>query len=166
MAEVDGFDCAASEIKAVLPDDLLSAVHDYDYVVFYTSDGVRIESAKEVKALPGDYLELRAFSESGEMHVVTYNGGVRGRIRTDSDTGESRVLDEEHLLWGKVISDSDTKTTILAADRGTYIELPMKGPATNKRVTLLVRNYLEADKTKPFMFIDYRFVRFIIREGD
>jgi CRISPR-associated protein (TIGR03984 family) len=139
-------------------------------VVIYTLSGVRIEAAGDLKELGDDFLELRAFDQDGELHLIR-DGTLKGRIRTDSDGGLVDVFDEEHLLWGSFEDTQPDKngTYILTETRGTRIAIPQQCLAEageiqeGKRVTLTVRNYV-TDKNAPFGFTDYRFVGFNVRD--
>jgi CRISPR-associated protein (TIGR03984 family) len=142
----------------------------YKYVVAYNLGGVTIDNADSYE--PGsDLLELRAFDEDGELHLVfDGEGGFFGRERKDDRgvaTGvATEVFDEEHLLWGEPSGSEDGKTRLVEEGRGTRILLPdIADSEGGRNVTILVRNYLSDDEEGQDMeFSDYRFVRFFSRD--
>ena len=151
--------------------ELINAINGYDYVVMYSLGGVSIERGNDIKELPEDLLELRAFNEDSEIHVVS-DIRYKGRIRKDNKKEGSsiRIFDEEHLLWGRLSSfdENDCGDRItLQEDRGTRIDMPKINCdiSENCRITILVRNYLD-ESNESFEFNDYRFVRFAVREVD
>lgn len=151
----------------------------YDYVLQHTFDGAEILKA-EGYSVPEGLLELRAFDEGGELHVVMDGCGglVGGRVRRDGAGEEAEVFDEEHVLWGTGIdeSPSNTETAVLVEDRGTRVCLPREVLGESlpggKRVTLRVRNYLAEEKSDSetgdttFAFEDWRLVGFQLRDGE
>jgi CRISPR-associated protein (TIGR03984 family) len=150
----------------VLPADLAAAIQGFDTVVFYTNDGVVIEKGAKVTALPAGLLELRAFDESSELHAVFDEHTLKGRIRKDGIGETVKVFDEEHLLWGEAKAQTEDGKTLLEADRGTVIKLPLDIDAPEgSRITILVRNYLANEDVgfSPYLFNDYRFVRFEVK---
>ena len=173
--EINEF-CEISSSEKTLPkrDAIADEVRKYDFVVQYTNYGVDVLDADDYSGIPDGFLELRAFDELGELHVVDVDGELRGRVRTDADGVGAVVFDEEHQLWGKP-SSMDEGVVVLEEDRGTLIRIPgraIEGIDANSIATIRVRNYLDESEIDPvtgdtcFAFTDYRFVGFKVREGE
>jgi CRISPR-associated protein (TIGR03984 family) len=141
---------------------------------------VEVLEAAHYGSLPKDLLELRAFDDVGELHMVMMGGKLRGRVRKDGEGTPCDVFDEEHLLWGERVSRNEG-SYVLREDRGTRIAVPEAafeglcepgGSSQDKqnRVTVRVRNYLDKQDESPltgdprFAFCDYRLVCFNVRE--
>lgn len=171
-------------------DRLVDRIREYDYVLQHRLGGVEVIDAADYAALPKDVLELRAFSGTGELHLVNAGGRLLGRVRTDEtgqDSAATEVFDEEHLVWGTRATQCDG-AVVLREDRGTVLRLPASvasefpdilkmtasekagGSAPRYFVTVRVRNYLGEEKTDPesgdtsFAFVDYRLMGFNVRE--
>lgn len=159
-----------------LPDDgeLMAAIRGYDAVLQHTDDGVEVLRARDYKELPTDLLELRAFDDAGELHIVKVGDALRGRVRKDGEGEPCAVFDEEHLVWGsRAVLDGDVVE--LCEDRGNRVRIPSallggRLPDEQHRVTVRVRNYLdengedaESGDTR-FAFCDYRLVGLCVRE--
>ena len=180
--------------KDSLPDDsrLVEKINEYDYVLQHRFSGVEVLDADGYAALPDDLLELRAFSATGELHLVCMDGKRYGRVRTDvmaEGPAASRLetFDEEHQVWGSEASLADGVIT-LREDRGTVVRLPesiasqlpdvlhiKKGNTTDDGgqrffATIFVRNYLDEESVDAesgdtsFAFVDYRLMGFNVRE--
>lgn len=166
-SQVDGLPASNAE--------LIEAIHGYTAVLQHTLDGVEILDAPSYTKLPEDLLELRAFSETGELHLVKVGDSFRGRMRKDDEGSACTVFDEEHLVWGSTAVVQDDVVT-LTEDRGTRVSIPYRLLDGNmqsdkgSRVTIGVRNYLDEDGEDAesgdtrFAFCDYRLVYFKVRE--
>lgn len=148
-------------------DKLISDINKYEYAIIYKLDGVEILRGGYIAAIDKDkFLEVRAFNEIEELHVVQVDGGYIGRTRADTEGEQSlevEVVDESHLLWGKPQPDDNTgEYTFLSEDRGTQFNLPLK-VNENQRAFVMVRNYLNPCKDV-FEFNDYRMVKFFAEE--
>lgn len=146
-------------------DELVAAIQDYECVVIYTLAAVTVEKATSVKKLPDDMLELRAFNQSGELHLVVVEGKRVGRICTDNaaDGEACWCFDEEHLIWGAPQDGQSDGSLRLMDDRGTNLILPLSADGTSKDslVTILVRNYAQGDEqSSDLRFCDYRLIEF------
>jgi CRISPR-associated protein (TIGR03984 family) len=144
-------------------DELVNDIEKYDFAVIYNSDSVKILKKDDIEALDKEkFLEVRAFSQNEELHIIEINGEYTGRIITD-DAGDCvEIVDEEHLLWGnKTKKDGDY--TILSEDRGTELRLPLE-VKTGQRAFIKVRNYLNPEEDT-FEFNDWRMVDFFAKEA-
>jgi CRISPR-associated protein (TIGR03984 family) len=137
---------------------LLADCQAFDYAIVYRLGGVNILKRDQLTCFDNDLLELRAFNEDSELHIIQRGDSYVGRTRTDG-TGkpEVKTLDEDHKLWGVVIESDEGQC--LFENRGINIVLPDKYP-DGSSVFLTVRNYLAADTTR-FVFDDARCVRFL-----
>lgn len=139
-------------------EDLLQDVKKYDYVIIYKLDCVKILKSSDVDNLD-ELLELRAFNEEGELHIIVDGERVIGRTITDGVGEEHEYVDETHLLWGEAKQYKDGYT-LLSEDRGNKLSVPFE-VENGKRAFIVVRNYLSNTQ---FAFDDYRMVKFITRE--
>jgi CRISPR-associated protein (TIGR03984 family) len=141
---------------------LISDVKSYMYAVIWRPDGVTLDYAEKItEGMLANFTELRAFNESGELHVVSYGGEYRGRRRSDGNGADTDILDQVHLLWGEPEEDDLIYGgyTHLTEARGTELTIPFTVD-NGKHAFIRVRNYLSSDE-KPFEFVDWRFAEFI-----
>ena len=172
IEEFNHFKDIASEKKVYSyhnHDELLEEIKKYQYAVIYRVDRVDVIKAADINNLDR-FIELRAFDENEELHVIKVNPGVfKGRYRTDNTGKMGKVWDEAHLLWGNPRADQDG--VYLSEDRGTKINLRFNLPGLSysdqdkRRVFIKVRNYLNQNP-EMFNFEDYRFVDFFVKEAD
>lgn len=139
-------------------ENLLKDIKKYDYAILYKLDKVEVLKIDDVDNLD-DLIELRAFNENGELHIVIDDDKVFGRTITECSGEEYEYVDETHLLWGEPKQVKDGYT-LLSEDRGNCINVPFE-VESGKRAFVVVRNYLSKSQ---FSFDDYRMVRFITRE--
>lgn len=163
-------------------DKLVAKICSYDYVLQFTNDGVRVLCAKEYVELPDDLLELRAFNESGELHLVNADGVHYGRVREDGVGDLCTVFDECHRVWGSSVTTRDDEL-LLREDRGTEVRLSASAARSilgiesvtgrkgeERYAALYVRNYLDERSIDPesgdtgFSFVDYRLVGFEVKD--
>ncbi|MCL2136399.1 MAG: CRISPR-associated protein Csx19 [Coriobacteriia bacterium] len=166
-------------------DEILNTIYSCKYVVLYKLDGVELIDADTISKIPNELLELRAFDDEKEIHIVnvTPPGSSEhapiyyGRVRYDNEANElfgskhQSVFDEEHILWGNPSRENNfiesTTRILLRGDRGNKIDVPnisggiipyQRNNKLNSYITVLVRNYLN-DLDDNFKFVDYRFVQ-------
>jgi len=154
-------------------DKLISDIKEYSYAIIYNFDSVKIFRSEDIQSIDKEnFLELRAFKENEELHIVKVGEEYFGRKRTDGD-GEEAVevefVDEDHLLWGKYQKEEDGYVH-LSEDRGTELKLPLEFTKKGKdkemdkeRAFVTIRNYLNLC-TDIFEFNDYRMVKFFVKE--
>lgn len=155
-----------SDIKEYVFDSYESLAEDikgYDYAVIYKLDKVVVCIASEVtKGLLDDFIELRAFNKSGELHVLNDGKKYLGRIRTDGTGNNTECIDESHLIWGEP-EKRENNSTFLIEDRGTQLFVPIDVP-DGERAFVTVRNYLCND-TSVFDFDDFRMVNLFSKKA-
>lgn len=155
---------------------LVGAIRGYRYVLQHTLEGVEILDAPTYDGLPDGLLELRAFDGQGEIHLVSFEDRLVGRVRLDGEGSLATVYDEDHVLWGTRLVEREG-TAELLEDRGTRVRLyldALPGFVDGSSVaTIRVRNYLvdddEADSESgdtPFAFYDWRLACIDVRKGD
>jgi len=151
------------DINSILPE-----AEKFKHAVMWNTDSVKAADASKIQ-LSDNLIELRAFNESEELHIMKVDGKFIGRIRKDGIGDAAEVLEEAHLLWGnpKIANGSVSLTEA----RGVEIKLEsldfegadeLTNP--NCRVFVLVRNYAYTDNNARFGFNDFRFVKFFTRE--
>lgn len=155
----------SSVIRLSENDDWKTMLAGYPYLLVVCTDSVRLmrtEAWTGDAALERRLLDLRAFSETGELHLCRAGDRLIGRIRTDGtpDGTETEYLDQKQLLWGRIPEEKERKPVPagcdaqLHDDRGIDLFVPVKlSGDKDDRVFLTVRSYL-ADDT--FTFTDYR----------
>jgi len=169
------FDLTSSVVDLPSSDkEVVAAIQKYQYVLQHRLDRVEVLAAKEYQTLPDDLVELRAFSEAGELHAVSMEDGLVGRIRTDG-TGEPAIAyDELHQVWGSDATRIADGRMLLSEDRGTRVYLPagaLRSLDEGQCIVVWVRNYLEEGTENPqtgdtsFAFCDWRLVGFDVRKA-
>ncbi|MBR3810603.1 MAG: hypothetical protein IKK46_09905 [Clostridia bacterium] len=132
--------------------ELQSELKNYQYILLIKTDGVELVLSSEVPDLT-NIKDLRAFSESKELHLVKQGESLVGRVRDDSQGETCEVYDEIQLMWGKA-TKTENGVTEFFEDRGIKLQLPVT-VSEGGRVALKIRSYLKAEK---FEFTDFRIV--------
>lgn len=142
--------------------DFSSIKNDFEYILVTHTDRVEFISAKDADAeqIKQNLIELRAFNEDKELHIVIQNGHIKGRIRTDGEGDETDVYDGNYLVWGKSV-DGDKRR--LHDDRGIDISVPFDVDES-KRVFLKIRSYAKTDGAS-LNFVDYRIFGVEVKEA-
>lgn len=145
-----------------------SSVGTYDYALITMTDGVDFISAKDadIESVKPKLVELRAFSESKELHIVSLNGSFIGRIREDGKGDEtSDVFDGDYLIWGKPVAGDDKRPGItkLHDDRGIDLQVPFD-VENGKRAFLKIRSYARSENGS-LNFYDFRIYGVEVKEA-
>ena len=143
----------------------LTLVHTNDSVFFSLERAEKL--SESLKALSADSLrELRAFNESGELHIWKGCGGIGWRLRIDDSSKMENTYDEEHVLWGDEIAEENGEGLILKeSGRGFSFRAPLFAKTPSLPLKLLVRNYYDFDEDGLLRFFDARLVYLKDRKG-
>lgn len=123
--------------------------------------GGRLTFASSVK--PELIVELRAFTETAELHLRKQGALLVGRLRQDGTGEAAEYIDTCARLWGECCSTSDDGWLALQdKDRKLALTLPQQ-PERSKTYGLLTRNYLGSvsDAVPQTGYIDSRFVAIV-----
>lgn len=143
-------------------------VHTCDKV-FFTLEEKRKLLSPELEDLSRP-LELRAFNESGELHLWKWNDQFYWRLLVD-DSGISCPEDGKyatsHVLWGTNCRDnSDGSCTLYEEGRGCQFGFPLSVPKERLPLTLLIYNYYRYDNNGLLGFYDARLVVLLDGKGE
>jgi CRISPR-associated protein (TIGR03984 family) len=135
----------------------------YGKVVFDYFKNLKFDNIKS------SLLKLRIFNENQELLIWKEDNKFKSRLRIDNEGNGIDYTDIEQVVYGTKIK-SQNGDFILWEDRGTEVNLPFNVPGIedkkkNKRLRILVRNYIEYLNGCQASYFDNRFVKFIFPDN-
>ncbi|MCR4682711.1 MAG: hypothetical protein K5647_05175 [Clostridiales bacterium] len=130
--------------------NIKNEVKKYKYVLLIKNDAVEFKRADDEISFD-NLVELRAFDENKELHIIMSDGTPLGRIREDGVGEEIECIDEKQKIWGRAAS-RENGYTLFHSDRGIDIKVPVSAE-NGDTAYLILRGYLAPDR---FEFVDFR----------
>lgn len=121
-------------------EEIVDKIKAYDYQLIYHRDRVEIKKKEDELILDSSVIEIRAFGEEGELHLLKKGSLYIGRVIEDNVGEDYEIIDDLYKIWGNV---SKNNSNILSEDRGIQIKLPFNVEA-GKLLFIKVRHYFTA----------------------
>ena len=135
-------------------EEIVDKIKAYDYQLIYYMDRVEIKKKEDELILDPSVIEIRAFGEEGELHLLKKGSLYIGRVIEDNVGEDYEIIDDLYKIWGNV---SKNNSNILSEDRGIQIKLPFNVEA-GKLLFIKVRHYFTAKRE--LKNLDWRLIGF------
>ena len=127
-------------------------------VVFGTWQNGILALTDTIDTEPVYWLELRAFNDNEEIHLIREAECFDGRLRRDVPGTGSQCVDSASPLWGERTAVFDNCAVLEDRARKIKMEIPVKD-TTGKKYGLVIRSYIEEDRETGLSgYYDYRYM--------
>jgi CRISPR-associated protein (TIGR03984 family) len=107
---------------------------------------------------------IRIFNENIELLLLRNENYFSGKVIDDTKGDITEYIDTVNVIFGTKINsiDNENKFTLITEERGIDVELPflVKNINPQKRLKIMVRNYIKFNQYNHAYFGDYRFIKF------